>query len=247
VHKTFQVDIVIDAGNSGAKIALFEQGALKEFLRIKELSVHALKLLVEKHKVERGILSAVINVPPDCLPYLQSALSRFLLFDAATKIPVSVDYRTPETLGRDRIAAAVGGAFLRAGENLLIIDAGTAITLDYVTASGRFKGGNISPGVQMRFDALHTFTAHLPLIETEGETPLLGFSTETAIRSGVIRGICFEIEGYAEALRAENGQLSVFLTGGDTFHFEKRLKIPIFAAPNLVLTGLYRILLYNVE
>ena len=241
------MDIVIDVGNSSAKIALFEEGVMRERLCMRELSADALIPLVEKYRIKRGILSSVKALPSGYLSYLEKVLECFIPFSHTVKIPIDVDYRTPGTLGCDRLAAAVGAASLRPGENLLVIDAGTAITFDYVAASGCFKGGNISPGLEMRFNALHTFTGKLPLVGKEGETPLLGSSTETAIRSGVIRGICFEIEGYIEAVQKQSGQLSVFLTGGDAFCFEKKLKFPIFAEPNLVLTGLYRILLHNVE
>ena len=241
------MDIVIDVGNSGAKIALFENGELKERLRFRVFSPDMLKVLFGKYPIERGILASVVDLPDGCLSYLNGALSYFYFFNDATKTPLTIDYRTPDTLGKDRIAAAVGAAFLRPGEDLLIVDAGTAITFDYVTSAGSFKGGNISPGMKMRFNALHTLTDKLPLVDKEGETPLLGNSTETAIRSGVAQGICFEMDGYIDALKAEVGCLSVFLTGGNAFYFEKKLKNRIFAEPNLVLIGLYRILLHNVE
>ncbi|MDD6209901.1 MAG: type III pantothenate kinase [Bacteroidales bacterium] len=241
------MDIVIDVGNSCAKIALFEDGQLADKLRVPALSVDVLELLFDKYKIVRGILSSVVNLSDDCLSYLKSSLKYFLVLDDKTKIPVEVGYRTPETLGKDRLAAVVGAVSLRPGENLLIVDAGTAITFDCVTAEGCYKGGNISPGVKMRLRALHTFTDKLPLIDKDGELPFIGYSTETAIRAGVVYGIALEIEGYIKALKEEMGQLSVFLTGGNAFYFEKKLKSSIFAEVNLVLIGLYRILLYNVE
>ena len=241
------MDIVIDVGNSGAKVALFEDGEIKELLRFHTLSPETLRVLFDKYRVGRGILSSVVDVSGSCLSYLSQSLSCFLLFDDVKKTMLSIDYHTPETLGKDRIAAVVGAAYLQPGKDLLVIDAGTAITFDYVTASGCFKGGNISPGMEMRFKALHTLTGKLPLVEKEGDAPLLGYSTETAIRSGVVRGICFEMESYIDALKAEAERFSVFLTGGDAFYFEEKLKNRIFAEPNLVLIGLYRILLHNVE
>lgn len=241
------MDIVIDVGNSCAKIALFEDGRLADKLRVPALSVDVLELLFDKYKIVRGILSSVVNLSDDCLSYLKSSLKYFLVLDDKTKIPVEVGYRTPETLGKDRLAAVVGAVSLRPGENLLIVDAGTAITFDCVTAEGCYKGGNISPGVKMRLRALHTFTDKLPLIDKDGELPFIGYSTETAIRAGVVYGIALEIEGYIEALKEEMGRLSVFLTGGNAFYFEKKLKSSIFAEVNLVLIGLYRILLYNVK
>ena len=241
------MDIVIDVGNSGAKAALFEEGKLKEHLRFEALQPEALKPLFDRYNVDRGLLSTVVALPDKTLEYLTNSLGSFHLFDDVTKTPLAIDYHTPGTLGKDRIAAAVGAEHLYPGEELLVVDAGTAITFDHVTASGCYKGGNISPGMKMRFDALHTLTDKLPLIDENGELPLLGNSTETAIRSGVVRGICYEMDGYIDALRNEVKHLSVFLTGGNAFYFEAKLKNRIFAEPNLVLIGLYRILLYNVK
>ena len=241
------MDIVIDVGNSGAKAALFEGGQLREHLRFEALQPEVLKPLFERYAVERGLLSTVVALPDKTLSFLNDSLNGFHLFDDVAHTPLTIDYRTPDTLGKDRIAAAVGAEYLRPDEELLVIDAGTAITFDRVTASGCYKGGNISPGMKMRFDALHTLTDKLPLIDENGELPLLGSSTETAIRSGVVQGICYEMDGYIDALRGEIGSLSVFLTGGNAFYFEAKLKNRIFAEPNLVLIGLYRILLYNVK
>jgi type III pantothenate kinase len=130
---------------------------------------------------------------------------------------------------------------------LLVIDAGTAITYELLEASGKYKGGNISPGMTTRFKALNQFTKKLPLVSETEDVPFLGRDTTSAIQAGVVNGIVFEMDGYIDALKVEYPSLLVFLTGGHSFYFERRLKNTIFADINLVLTGLNRILEYNVE
>ena len=138
-------------------------------------------------------------------------------------------YKTPETLGMDRLAAVVGANYLSPGRNLLVVDAGTALTYEFIDAEGNYWGGNISPGIYTRFKTLNACCDKLPLIERKGETPEFGFDTETAIRAGVIRGIEFEIIGYITLLQKKYPDLLVFLTGGDKFSFDTNLKSIIFA------------------
>ncbi|MCD8193274.1 MAG: type III pantothenate kinase, partial [Tannerellaceae bacterium] len=158
-----------------------------------------------------------------------------------------VRYQTPHTLGKDRLAAAVGANYLQPGKDLLIIDAGTAITYEVVEAAGIYTGGNISPGMTTRFRALNHFTEKLPLVAEKEDIPPIGYNTETAIQAGVVNGIIYEMDGYINDLRVKYPGLLVFLTGGHSFYFERRLKNSIFADINLVMTGLNRILEYNVE
>ena len=162
-----------------------------------------------------------------------------------TPVPIKNLYKTPETLGADRLAAVIGANAIRPNRDLLIIDAGTCITFDFIDKHGQYHGGNISPGMEMRLKALHAFTAKLPEVTADGETPTYGDSTETAIRAGVYHGIAFEIEGYIRQLQKNYPQLLVFLTGGDRFSFDTNLKSSIFADSFLVLKGLNRILAYN--
>lgn len=154
-------------------------------------------------------------------------------------------------MGRDRLAAAVGANAIYPENDVLIFDFGTAITIDIVTKEGEFLGGNISPGVQSRFRALHDYTARLPLLSMPGDPgvaiPLVADSTDDAITSGVINGIQFEIEGYIEQLSASHDSLKIIFTGGDGIFFAKRLKNTIFATYDLVVHGLNRILEYNAD
>ena len=158
-------------------------------------------------------------------------------------LTLEINYRTPETLGSDRIAAAVGAWYEAPGRNMLVIDAGSAITIDFIGKDGKYNGGNISPGIKMRLKALHEYTDRLPLIEKEGDTPALGYNTETAIRSGVINGICHEIDGYINEFMQKYCDVLVFLTGGDEKPLKNRIKNRIFADKYLVAKGLNRILL----
>ena len=163
---------------------------------------------------------------------------------------MSVDFPTPElpeTLGRDRLAAAVGATVLYPGRNVLIVDFGTAVTIDLVTADATFRGGCISPGMKTRFRALHDYTAKLPLCAATESEELAGLTTRQAIELGVMNGIAFEIEGYAARMRSQIEDLCVIFTGGDANFFVKRIKNTIFANCNLVFCGLNRILEYNAS
>ena len=164
-----------------------------------------------------------------------------------TRLPFKNLYLDKETLGFDRIAAAAGAQALFPGENIIIIDAGTAITIDVVTKEGQFIGGNISPGVDMRFKALNEFTSKLPLVKIEGETGITAKTTEDAIRFGVFNGIKYEMDGYIDAFNQIYENLKVILTGGDHKYFDKKLKNSIFADSNLTLKGLNKILQFNVS
>ena len=139
----------------------------------------------------------------------------------------------------------IGASSLKPNSDLLIIDAGTCITYEVIDARGNYWGGNIAPGMQMRLRALHEFTARLPLVEAEGEVPGMGYNTETAIRSGVLRGMKYEIEGYIKSMRSKFPHLQVFLTGGDHINFDTNIKNSIFSDRYLVPRGLNKILDYN--
>ncbi|MGE5423944.1 MAG: type III pantothenate kinase, partial [Syntrophothermus sp.] len=154
---------------------------------------------------------------------------------------------TPDTLGRDRIAAATGGQSLFPGHDVLVINAGTCITYDFVTGNREYAGGSISPGMMMRFRALHTFTGKLPLLSPDETEILTGNSTESSIQSGVMEGITAEMEGITGKYRSLYPELKVVLSGGDLNYFVNRLKINIFAFPNIVIQGLHQILKFNVD
>ncbi len=241
------MNLIIEQGNTTSKVAVFDNGRMEASYVYKRFGVSAVAVLFERYAFTAGILSTVIDRDEELIAYLESKLERFIFLDENVKLPIRISYETPATLGKDRLAAAVGAYCSRPGNNLLVIDLGTAITYEIIEASGVYLGGNISPGMTTRFRALNQFTRKLPLLTEEGDTPFVGTSTETAIRSGVVNGIVYEIDGYINELKLKYADLFVFLTGGHSFYFERRLKNAIFADINLVLTGLNRILEYNVE
>ena len=243
------MNLVLDQGNTATKIVLVDRGSAVYSGAYPRLTPEELTTLIDRYRPERGIIASVAEPDPAWLPLLRRRLRRFLSLndDLGLRLPITIGYLTPETLGRDRIAAAVGAHTLRADAPLLVIDAGTAITYDLVLPPGHFVGGNISPGLTTRFRALNHYTSRLPLVHEREEVPPLGTTTETAILSGVVSGIVYEMNGYIDDLRSKHPDLVVFLTGGNAFYFDGRLKCVTFASENLVWIGLNRILEYNVE
>ncbi|MCC8154788.1 MAG: type III pantothenate kinase [Tannerellaceae bacterium] len=242
------MNLIIEQGNTSTKVALFtKDGDLFTSFVFKEFNKLSLLPVLDAYQPVYGILSSVTTIDPVIVSLLEKKLQYFMILDETASLPITIGYETPETLGKDRIAAVVGACFLKPARDILVIDAGTAITYELVEASGLYRGGNISPGMSTRFKALHTFTSKLPLVEESDEIPLIGTSTLTALQAGVVNGIIFEMDGYINELREKYPELFVFLTGGHSFYFERRLKNSIFANINLVLTGLNRILESNVE
>ncbi len=204
--------------------------------------------LLENTQAERGIVSNVTNIS-DTLTELFNDKLKITNFNGHTPIPVRLSYRTPETLGTDRIANAVGAQKLYSNQNVLIIDFGTCIKYDILTSEGVFMGGAISPGIQMRFKSMYQMTGKLPNIKEwdglEEEWP--GQDTRSSMVSGVIQGVHAEILRYMDIAGEHYDNLTVVATGGDFAFFDKVFKNIIFAAPYLTLHGLHEILLYNVE
>nr|WP_203583310.1 type III pantothenate kinase [Parabacteroides sp. 52] len=239
--------MIIEQGNTSTKVGVYDKGVLEASFVYKEFNRSTLFPLLEQYDLTQGILSSVVTLDKEMIAFLQENLHPFILLDETVPVPIRVGYDTPATLGRDRLAAAVGANYLRPRQDLLVIDAGTAITYELIEASGLFVGGNISPGMGTRFKALHQYTDKLPLVSEQEEIPFIATHTVGAIQAGVVHGIVFEMDGYINALRQKYPDVFVFLTGGHSFYFERRLKNRIFANINLVLTGLNRILEYNVE
>lgn len=239
------VNLIIDIGNTASKIAIFEQGEIKEMIRCSNQSLDELVALCRQYPIQKGILSSVVSINETIRQQLSLLPFPVLEFTYQTPIPIRNLYQTPQTLGVDRLAAVVAAYYQKPNNPALVIDAGTCITYDFLDEHGQYWGGNISPGMEMRFKALHSFTDKLPYVAVSGETPLYGNSTETAIRAGVIRGIEHEICGYIKQLQKNYPSLLVFLTGGNEFSFDTNLKSGIFADGFLVLKGLNRILEYN--
>jgi len=241
------MNLCIDQGNSSTKVGVFDQSELVEYFIFKEFDKAAILNLYDRFDIEACILSSVITENLELINDLKNK-TRFLIeLSYNTPVPIQNQYETPETLGKDRLAAVVGAVFLKPESDILVVDAGTAITYDFIDSNQVYHGGNIAPGLNLRLRSLHEFTQKLPLVEAKIESPLLGNNTQAALISGALHGIVFEIDGYINALKTNYPQLSTFLTGGSTFYFDTKLKNAIFVERNLVLIGLNRILQYNVQ
>jgi type III pantothenate kinase len=241
------VNLVIEQGNTKLKAAVFKNGRIISSVFGNSRNYSIINQIIENKAITKTIVSSVVDVENDFINDLKSKVSPVIFLNENTPVPITVEYKTPATLGKDRLAAATGANYLKPGKNILVIDAGTAITYEFIDSEGVFAGGNISPGLTTRFQALNRFTEKLPLVSETEYVPFTGYNTETAIIAGVVNGIIFEMDGYIDALKARYKDFFVFLTGGHAFYFESRLKNHIFADPNLVLTGLNRILDYNAE
>jgi type III pantothenate kinase len=237
------MNLIIDFGNTVAKAALFNGNELKKV--IKPIALEELVSLYQSIEPEKIIISSTSLPSAKIQEYLGG---KGMILSHKTKLPFKLDYKTPETLGLDRIAAVAGAYFKFPDKNSLIIDLGTCITYD-VLINNSHLGGSISPGLHMRLKALNTFTANLPLVELDYkmEVNLIGDTTKTAILSGVVHGIKAEIEEIIRMYRDNYGSLQIIICGGDSIFFENKLKASIFAAPELVLRGLNGILQYNVS
>ncbi len=242
------MNLIIDIGNTCIKLVAFDGGKVVDERRSDKNDVASLKDFCNIYPFTDGIFSAVSDISDEYRTALQSLPFRMLeLRSGITRVPIKNMYATPETLGTDRLAAAVGANMLQPGHDLLIIDIGTCVTFDFVNSKGEYLGGNISPGPSMRLRALNDYTARLPLVSRKGDTPDVGNDTETAIRSGVINGVKYEIEGYIRFFLAKYPQLFVYLTGGVHLNLEFSKNLPIFADDFIVPKGLNRILEYNNE
>jgi type III pantothenate kinase len=241
------MNLCIDQGNSSTKAGIFDQNELVECFTYREFKKEDVSALFEKFMIDACIISSVISENKALKDELKSKAELFIELSHLTPVPVVNKYKTPETLGKDRLAAVIGAVYLEPDTDILVVDAGTAITYDFIDADNVYRGGNIAAGIDIRLKSLHEYTQKLPIVEAVTESPLLGNDTNSAIVSGALHGIVFEIDGYISALKIKYPQLSTFLTGGSTFYFDTKLKSAIFAEPNLVLIGLNRILLYNVQ
>lgn len=242
------MNLILDIGNTFSKYYFFEGDQMISHGRQAghDLSFIPLSATVDEgERIDAAIISSVVTLPDAAEAWLAALPCPVVRFSSATPIPIRNAYRTPSTLGPDRLAAAIGAWSLHPGCPLLIIDAGSCITFDLVTAAGEYVGGNISPGLHARLQAIGDYFPRLPLVDAEGQVPELGYDTETAIRAGVIQGLKHEIEGYINHFKAKYPQLLVFLTGGDEINFEDTIKSGIFADQFLVPRGLNQVLRHH--
>ncbi|MCK5468353.1 MAG: type III pantothenate kinase, partial [Cyclobacteriaceae bacterium] len=226
------MNICIDIGNTKAKIGFFSNN---ELLEVKQnITDRGIIKIIKAHNPEHVVISSVRKgigkIVESC-----SKTADTIVFDHLTPVPVKSLYKTPQTLGVDRIAAVVGAALLYKHQNCLIIDMGTCITYDLIDKSATYHGGGISPGVDMRMKAMHKFTSRLPVIAAKGQPELIGKTTKECMLSGAIIGTQAELEGIINRYKQFFDDLAIIFCGGDANFFETKIKDHIFAIPNLVL------------
>ncbi|MDR1406154.1 MAG: type III pantothenate kinase [Prevotellaceae bacterium] len=234
---------LLDIGNTAAKIAVADHEKLLAVRQCETITDDILRPLAQTYRPAVAVVASVRKDTDAEQALLQRYAGKIIFCTPAMPLPVRNLYATPETLGFDRLAAAVGAHHLFPQRNCMIIDCGTAMTIDFVSSHGEFSGGNISPGLQMRFKALHRFTAQLPMGAATGHVAAVGTTTQEALEAGVVHGIVHELEGYMSAC----GSAAAIFTGGDAIYFAKRIKNPIFVIRNLNFTGLAKIADYNAH
>ena len=242
------MNLIIDVGNTYTKVAVFKEDKLFDKTAVETKNV--LKTVKEFKKkydlIQKAIVSSVGKLNKGTLNYLEKEFFLQVL-SHKTKLPFKNLYSTPKTLGIDRIALVCASVDKFSDKNVLIIDAGTCITFDFINDKNEYLGGAISPGIKMRYKALHNQTANLPLLETKTPKQIIGNSTASSIHSGVMFGVLREIDGNIETYKQEYADLTVILTGGDTKMLSKQLKSSIFANSNFLLEGLNFILQFNTN
>lgn len=241
--------LCIDWGNSLVKIALFDQNdklTEKYTLQPDEVIDMLHKQIVPRRSFDGAIVSSVTNQHGELVSALQEITPNVIVLNSGTKVPLLNAYSSSETLGADRIALACAAQSEYPNKNNLVVCVGTCITYNFVGKNKTFRGGAISPGVQMRLNAMHEFTERLPAVKVDGDLMLIGFDTATGMRSGAVLGTTAEIDGIIAMYEAQYPDFNAILTGGDASLFVGKLKSKIFADPEIVLKGLNQILKYNV-
>lgn len=234
------MNAVIDIGNTRSKFGLFtgpDDGLEVSYLKTEEILAFLASNVVEKVLISNVADSNAV------VGKIRESVRELLVLSIKTPLPIRTSYKTPETLGVDRLAACVGARKIKSG-NILVIDAGSCITYDLLTKENVHKGGIISPGIEMRLKAMHTFTSNLPLVPVKA-VPLEGESTEHCLQSGAINGVLAEMKGIIQEYLVRYEDLSVIIGGGDAEFFDKNLELDTFVVSNLVLEGLRAIFVYN--
>lgn len=242
------MNLIIDMGNTLIKLAVFSNGALtcKEITNQNDLLSRLENLKLRYSNLSKAILSSVGKLTTSEMNRINSIFEVHVL-DFQTNLPFTNLYQTPATLGVDRMALASAAVCQFPYKNVLVIDAGTCITYDFISTEKEYRGGAISAGLTMRYKALNAFTSNLPLLEPETPIDVIGVSTNTAIHSGVVYGVLAEMEGLIDRYQQKYTDLTVILTGGDAKFLSKQLKSSIFALPNFLLEGLDYILQFNTN
>ncbi|MBL7684173.1 MAG: type III pantothenate kinase [Flavipsychrobacter sp.] len=241
------VNLCIDWGNSRIKAAIFNnEDQLIDLRAFTEDGIReGLTEMIAEYKPAKSIICSVSDNSASIEPMLKEHMRAVIVMNNNTPVPIMNAYSSPGTLGADRVALAVAAYMANPGNNNLVVCLGTCITYNFIQKNKTFRGGAISPGLRMRLQAMHHFTNKLPDIKPEGELLLLGYDTETCMRSGTVFGMAAEIDGIVSEFAAQYSDFNAVLTGGDVPFFEGKLKSKIFADPNLLMKGLNIILKHN--
>ena len=232
--------LCFDFGNTRLKCGVFENDSFIEELTLQDDDVSTITALVQKYQPQNSILSSVIHHNAAIERELENT-TRFHKLSHLTKVNFTTPVGKPESIGADRLALAAAAVHFYPRKNNLVIGLGSCITYNFINQNHEFIGGSISPGMTMRFKAMHEHTALLPLIKKDWNFPVIGYDTKTNLQSGVIAGICYEIDGFASYYAAKYGNLNMVLTGGDSAYFAGRVKNKIFADEDFLFKGLYAI------
>ncbi|HLO69857.1 MAG TPA: type III pantothenate kinase [Flavipsychrobacter sp.] len=240
-------NLCIDWGNTRIKVAIFNNE--DQLIDMKVFSEDGIREgLIEvfaEYKPAKGILCSVTENSVAIEPFLKENMRAVVIMNNNTPVPIMNAYSSPGTLGADRVAMAVAAYFANPDKNNLVICLGTCITYNFVQKNKAFRGGAISPGLRMRLQAMHHFTSKLPDVKAEGDLLLLGYDTDTCMRSGAVFGMAAEIDGILSEYASQYPDFNAVLTGGDVPFFDGKLKSKIFADPNLLMKGLNIILKHN--
>jgi type III pantothenate kinase len=242
------MNLILDIGTSYIKTAIFNKSEMIFRESLPEISPEYISLIIHNYPdTLYSILSSVRKRNPVLLEYLDKNFRTFIELSNKTPLPIKNLYGSPETLGYDRIAAIVGANTICPDTSVLVTDIGSAITIDFINNRNEFHGGNISPGMMMRFRALNEFTANLPLEYPHENPQFMGSDTTDAIIAGVQNGIIFELEGYIRRFSGREKDLKVIFTGGDAASFAEKINDKILVEPDLTLKGLNKILESNLK
>ena len=232
--------LCLDFGNTRLKAGVFNDDIFKEELLLEDDSAETIEALIKKVQPQKSILSSVINHNAAIENILSSA-TVFHKLSHSSKLNFTTPVGKPETIGTDRLALCAAAVHYYPEKNNLIIGLGSCNTYNFINQQHEFLGGAISPGMEMRFNSMHDYTAKLPLVQKDYNFPVIGYDTKTNLQSGVLAGITFEIGGCIDFYAERYGNFNVVLTGGDAGYFARHLKKKIFADLNFLFKGLYAI------
>lgn len=235
--------MAIDIGNTRVKTGVFDRNTLVEAHVFAQIDNTSLQSMINDHGVTHVIVASTASEVEAVVLQIPGL---FLRLSSMTPVPIENGYRTPETLGQDRLAGMVAASWIHPESNVLVIDAGTCVTYDFLDTTGKYLGGNIAPGLDMRYKAMHHFTQRLPSVERGSTGTLLGGTTQEALQNGGLMGILMEIAGYIEILKNKYQSVQTLLTGGDAQYLADHLNTGLNVQPHLILIGLNQILQFNV-